>query len=100
MGKNDSSRRDLLKNAGRLGPSPVLAAGVIPGLYAAENNTIKVAVVGCGGRGTGAATQAISVKNGPIKIVAMADVFEERVTRSYEALQNALSEQGANTTEY
>jgi predicted dehydrogenase len=58
----------------------------MPRIYAAENNTIKVALVGCGGRGTGAASNALSVKNGPIKLVALADVFESRVARSYNNL--------------
>jgi len=88
----NTSRRGFLRNTGRIASSSVLAAGVIPGLYAAENNTIKVAVVGCGGRGTGAARQAISVKNGPVKLVALADVFGERVSSSYKALQDSLSQ--------
>ena len=96
MSENESkgtSRRGFLKNAGRM----AAGAGVIPGLYAAENNTIKVAVVGCGGRGTGAARDALSVRNGPTKLVAIGDVFEERVARSYKALEDVLAKQGANT---
>ncbi len=54
--------------------------------HAGENNTIKVALVGCGGRGTGAASNALSVKNGPVRLVAMADVFEDRMATSYRAL--------------
>ena len=77
-----TSRRGFLKGTSRIASGPAVAAGIASGLYAAENNTIKVAVVGCGGRGTGAAKQAISVKNGPIKLVALADVFEARVNRS------------------
>ena len=42
--------------------------------YAGENNTIKVALVGCGARGTGAALNALSTK-GPTKLWAMADAF-------------------------
>ncbi len=45
-------------------------------------NTIKVALVGCGGRGTGAATNALRVDNGPIKLVAMADVFPNKLNSS------------------
>ena len=50
-----------------------LAGIALPHVHAAENNTIQVALVGCGGRGTGAAINALSVKNGPTKLVAMAD---------------------------
>lgn len=82
-----TSRRDFLKNTGRLAAVSALAAGMVPRMYAAENNTIKVVLIGCGGRGTGAADNALSVKNGPIKLVALADVFKDRVTSSYENLK-------------
>jgi predicted dehydrogenase len=59
---------------------------MVPRMYAAEKNLIKVALIGCGGRGTGAASNALSVKDGPIKLVALVDVFEQRVTSSYERL--------------
>jgi predicted dehydrogenase len=87
------SRREFLKNAGRLAATSALVAGVIPRIYAAENNTIKVALVGCGGRGSGAAENALSVKNGPIKLVAMADVFEHRLVGSYKALKERHGDQ-------
>jgi hypothetical protein len=87
-----TSRREFLKNTGRIAAASALTAGVIPRIYAGENNTIKVALVGCGGRGTGAASEALSVKNGPIKLVAMADVFENCLAGSYKDLK----EQHAN----
>ena len=62
----------------------------IPRVHAAENNTIQLALVGCGGRGTGAAGNALSVKNGPIKLVAMADVFDDRLNGSYKALEETV----------
>jgi predicted dehydrogenase len=82
-----TSRREFLKNTGRIAATSALIAGIAPRIYAAENNTIKVVLIGCGGRGTGAASNALSVKNGPVKLVAMADVFENRLTRSYENLK-------------
>ncbi|MCL5281531.1 MAG: Gfo/Idh/MocA family oxidoreductase [Planctomycetes bacterium] len=84
---NNTSRRDFLKNTGRLAATSVLAAGLTSRMYAAENNTIKVALIGCGGRGSGAAGDAMSAKNGPVKLVAMADVFQYRLDRSYANLQ-------------
>jgi predicted dehydrogenase len=45
-----------------------------------------VALVGCGGRGTGAAADALSVKHGPVKLVAMADVFQDRLDASVKNL--------------
>jgi len=84
---NNTSRREFLKNTGRIAATSALVTGIVPGLYAGESNTIKVALVGCGGRGTGAASDALSVKNGPIKLVAMADVFERRLANSYQSLK-------------
>jgi hypothetical protein len=55
-------------------------------IYAVENNTLQLAIVGCGGLGTGAAGQALSVKNGLVKLVAMADVFEGKLVQSYAGL--------------
>ena len=88
-----TSRREFLKNTGRIAVTSALATGLVPRNYAEENNTIKVALVGCGGRGAGAASNALSVKNGPIKLVAMADVFENRLARSYTVLNKMYTEQ-------
>ena len=92
MGKI-TSRREFLKKTGRIAAGSALAAGVFSRAYAAEDNTIKVALIGCGGRGTGAASNALSVKNGPIKLVAMADVFENRLARSYKNLMERHAKQ-------
>ncbi|MFH1922504.1 MAG: gfo/Idh/MocA family oxidoreductase [Planctomycetota bacterium] len=88
--KSTNSRREFLKNTGRVAAASALLGGVVPHVHAAEDNTIGVALVGCGGRGTGAALNAISVENGPIKLVAMADVFENRLTASYENLKKRM----------
>ncbi|UCG48544.1 MAG: Gfo/Idh/MocA family oxidoreductase [Phycisphaerales bacterium] len=85
--RKSTSRRDFLKQTGRIAAASTLAAAIAPRIYAGQNNTIKVALIGCGGRGTGAASQALSVKNGPIKLVAMADVFQSRLGRSYKNLE-------------
>ncbi|MEO6181716.1 MAG: Gfo/Idh/MocA family oxidoreductase [Verrucomicrobiota bacterium] len=84
---NLSSRREFLINSGKLAAVGALAGVAIPYVHAAENNTIQVALIGCGGRGTGAASNALSVKNGPIKLVAMADVFPSRLKTSHDSLQ-------------
>ena len=58
MSKPDSSgltRRDLLKTTGQVAAASALSGVAIPSVHAAEDNTIQVALVGCGGRGTGAA---------------------------------------------
>lgn len=88
---HSSSRRDFLKNTGRIASASALVAGATTHVHAGESNTIQVALVGCGGRGTGAAKNALSVKNGPIKLVAMADVFEDRQTDSYNSIAQAFA---------
>jgi len=90
MNKNsqkNTSRREFLKDTGRIAAASAIAAGIAPRIYAGQSNTIKVVLVGCGGRGTGAADNAMSVKHGPIKLVAMADVFEHRLKSSYDNLK-------------
>ena len=91
---NDSmSRRELLKTSGKIAAASALAGMVIPkNVHAAENNTIKVALIGCGGRGTGAAQNALSTQNGPIKLVAMADVFDNKLKSSHESIKNAFGD--------
>ena len=84
---NLTNRRDFLKTTGKLAAVSALAGVAIPNVHAAGDETIQVALIGCGGRGTGAAANALSVQNGPIKLVAMADVFEDRLSKSYDALQ-------------
>lgn len=88
-----SSRREFLINTGKIAAVTALAGVAIPHVHAAENNTIQVALIGCGGRGTGAADNALRVNNGPIKLVAMADVFDARLKTSYEALKRDHPEQ-------
>ena len=58
----------------------------LPHVHAAGNDTIQLALIGCGGRGTGAADNALSTKCGPTKLVAMADVFENKLSRSFQAI--------------
>ena len=70
--KSATSRRGFFKRTGRIAAASAVAAGAVPHVHAAENNTIQVALVGCGGRGSGAAANALSVPNRPIKLVAMA----------------------------
>src|SRR5437763_14169156 len=70
-----NTRREFLKQTGRVAAATTIVAASAPYVHAGEDNTIRVALVGCGGRGHGAAEQALSVQNGPIKLVALADVI-------------------------
>ena len=79
------SRRTFLRQSSGVVAGGALASAISARAYAAGDETIKVALIGCGGRGTGAATQALSTK-GPVKVWAMADVFEDKIEASLKAL--------------
>jgi len=81
-----TTRRDFLRTSSLVVAGAALASTMPRPGYAAENNTLKVALVGCGGRGSGAAAQALSTK-GPTKLWAVADVFDYRVQSSLAGLQ-------------
>jgi predicted dehydrogenase len=82
-----TTRRDFLKTSGQVAAASALAGVVIPHVHAADDETIRVALIGCGGRGTGAAADALRAKRGPLKLVAMADVFPERMAGSFRGLK-------------
>ncbi len=83
---NGNTRRDFLKHTGRIAAATTIVSATAPFVHAGEDNTIRLALVGCGGRGTGAAHDALSVKNGPLQIVALADVFDDHVTNAAHSL--------------
>ena len=64
-----------------------------PAVHADGSDMIQVALVGCGGRGSGAAVNAVSTTSGPIKLVAMADAFEDRLSSSYSNLEGTIGKQ-------
>jgi len=78
LNNSDTSRREFLKNTGRVVGAAALASVTVPHVHAAENNTIQVALIGCGGRGM---------------LVALADVFEDRVKNAYESLKKNFGDQ-------
>jgi predicted dehydrogenase len=82
-----TTRRDFIKQTSTVVAASALAGVALPQVHAAGTSTLQVALVGCGGRGTDAAGNALSVKGGGTKLVAMADVFPERLTAKYGALQ-------------
>jgi predicted dehydrogenase len=87
-----ASRRDFLRQSGGALAGATLLGAISARSYAGENNTIKIALVGCGGRGTGAAAQALSTK-GPTKLWAMADFFSGRLDSSLKNLSKKFAKQ-------
>lgn len=86
------ARRDFVKTTGAVAGVSALAGVRLPHVFAAGSDQIQVALVGCGGRGTGAARNALSQKGSP-KLVAMADVFQHKLNNSYNSLSNAFKDQ-------
>ena len=89
------SRRAFLARGTALAAGTALAGVSVPAVHAGEDNTIRLALIGCGGRGTGAAGDAFESKHGPVRLVAMADLFPQRMQQSYRTLQEKYPNQVA-----
>ncbi len=83
-----ASRREFLKGSTVAGAAALASSGlVVPMVHAAGSSTIKVGLVGCGGRGTGAAEQALTADSGA-QLVAMADAFPDYLEKSLAELKD------------
>ncbi len=90
------SRRDFIKQTGLLAAGTVLAGTMIPKVHAAANNRkIKIASIGTGSRGRGAANQALNADPNVV-LWAAADAFQDKVDGAVKAIQTnfAKKEQG------
>lgn len=90
MMENDSfshtGRRDFIKNSSlALGGAIVGSSGKLPFLNNSNDDIIKIALVGCGKRGAGAAAQALTASSN-IKLVALADVFRDQLDETFSHL--------------
>ena len=85
---NTDSRRGFLKKSAVAGIGATAFTSLTSRAFAANDETIRVGLIGCGGRGTGAATQALST-TGPVKLVAMADAFGDHLDSAHGQIQNA-----------
>ena len=83
---NQTDRRQFIKYAGAVS---ALTALNVPRVFgqAGNNHTMQIALIGCGGRGTGAVADALTAASYPTKLVAMADLFQHRLDESYGALE-------------
>ncbi|MBB2149304.1 Gfo/Idh/MocA family protein [Pedobacter gandavensis] len=80
-------RRDFLKTSALVAGGVMMNQFAFAGGHSSTDDTIKIALIGCGDRGTGAAFQALSTKQN-IKLVAMADAFQDRMDNSYKVLSD------------
>jgi myo-inositol 2-dehydrogenase/D-chiro-inositol 1-dehydrogenase len=88
--RETTSRRDFIRAS-----SAIVAGGAISGslslarsAHAGGSDTIRLGLIGCGGRGTGAVSDAIRGSGKTAKIVAMADVFEDQLQKSLRSLKS------------
>ncbi|HDP34773.1 MAG TPA: twin-arginine translocation signal domain-containing protein, partial [Candidatus Hydrogenedentes bacterium] len=90
-----ATRRDFLKNSALFASAAVAGSGgLVRNAYAAGGDTIKVGMIGCGGRCTGAAAEALTADPGA-RLVAMCDIIEERIKSRRERLKQQFKDQVA-----
>ena len=91
---NEARRKFLRKTVTYTGAG--IIASTIPihaKAYVAGTGEINVALVGCGGRGTGAAAQAIQA-DADVRLVSMADVFDDQLQNSFKGLSMKFANSG------
>ncbi len=89
--KTETNRRSFLKTSVLAGGAALAGLSIQRGAHAAENNQLKVGLIGCGGRGTGAARDALTADPNTV-LTAMADAFEDRMAASHENLVKQLGD--------
>ena len=100
---HDASRREFVKAAGAAVALPAITGGLFafgtPAARAAttrtnEDKVLRIGLIGCGGRGTGAATQALKADKNTV-LVAMGDVFKDRLDSSLAGIKGEMGEAAA-----
>lgn len=92
--KNQSSRRDFLKSSSALAAGITLAGSlnIAQNAHAAGSDVLKACLIGCGGRGLGAAVDCLSASEN-IKLVAVADAFEDKASSAANKLKEDFPDQ-------
>ncbi|MEM9526243.1 MAG: Gfo/Idh/MocA family oxidoreductase, partial [Bacteroidota bacterium] len=85
------SRRDFLRKSTALAGGLAISSQIAAKAHIDGADTIKIGLIGCGGRGTGAAFQALSTEQN-VQLVAMADAFRDRLDKSYEGIKGQLAD--------
>jgi predicted dehydrogenase len=91
--QREASRREFLGWGGAVAAGSALAGVSLPQVHAAGDETIRLALIGCGGRGTGAAVNAFKATGGPVKLWTMGDLFERRLKGSLNRLSKPFKDQ-------
>jgi predicted dehydrogenase len=88
MRDSQPTRRTFFSQSAATVAAASAAAALLPNAHAAGSDLLRVGLVGCGGRGTGAAEQALTADKN-VKLVAMADAFADRLESSLSTLQSS-----------
>jgi predicted dehydrogenase len=81
-----TTRREFLARGGTAVAASALAGVTLPYVHAAGDDTIQLAIIGSGNRGSGAIVNAMEATGSTTKLVAMADLYEDRLYRAHTAL--------------
>src|SRR5690349_14717888 len=81
-----ATRREFLQTSAALAAAAAAQIGEPPQAHAQNSETLRVGLIGCGGRGSGAAAQALKADKN-VKLWAMADAFADRLDLSLSSLQ-------------
>jgi predicted dehydrogenase len=88
------NRRSFVKTSGLVAGSMMLAPSLVSAkAHVAGADTIKIGLIGCGGRGTGATVQALNSGQN-VQLVAMCDAFRDNLDKSYKRIVNSLMDDG------
>ncbi len=91
---SNTTRRQFLQKSTCAAAGAAVLGLSVPAVHAAEDNTIRLALIGCGGRGNGAVGNALKTKEqGPIKLYAMADLNKEKMDSSAKSLGRRYGDQ-------
>src|SRR5712672_967728 len=91
--ENVTSRRDFIKSSALIGGALAAPAILPSNLFAGGNSdTLRIGLIGCGGRGSGAADEALTADKNAV-LVAMGDAFEEPIQKSLQSLQTGHPQQ-------
>lgn len=86
------SRRQFISRSAAGAAGSALAGMSLPWVHAGGDNTIRLALIGCGGRGSGAVADAFDSRFGPVTLYVMADLFENRLSQAFQVLKDKFAD--------
>jgi predicted dehydrogenase len=97
----EPSRREFIRTSTAAVVGGSLATGLLvpSNVYAQGDSTIKIGLIGCGGRGSGAAVDALTTKD-QVKLVAMGDAFQFRMDGSVQAIKRGMAKENVSADRF